>query len=982
MDLFANASVVSSTPGRLRLEFPELYRCAAAVAQIEAAIARHVHVGAVYANPLTARVLILFNPAFDRDQLLADMELGAPAEKPPARHEHGGTARDAPWHLCEADQALARFDSSPDTGLSEAEAKARLKAGANTLSQQTPVSSLQILINQFKSPPVVLLGVSVLVSAATGAVAEAAAIATVLVLNGVIGFVTERRAEATIASLAELVDDVVPVIRSGLARAVDATSIVVGDVLLLTPGIRVAADARLLEVNGLALDESALTGESAPVVKNSDVLPRPVALADRLNMAYRGTAVSAGTGKALVVATGDRTEAGAIQALTSTTERPRTPIQLQLEKLGNQLVLVSSAMCVGIFGLGLLRGYNWLSILKTSLSLAVAAVPEGLPAAATTSLARGIGRLREHDVLIRSLHVLENIGAIDTICLDKTGTLTRNRMSVVLVQTVRHALPVEAGNGGLDLAHAPDEVKSEIERLLEVCLLCNEAVGNGHGQVGAQNSSPTENALVALAQQAGMPVQRTRERFRLLQSELRAEGRNYMRTVHAQPGSQQRFVAVKGNPGEVLAMSTHYMDGANVIELDDSSRALIAGQNDNMAQRQLRVLGLAFAQASAAPDGEPGTPALTWIGLVGMADPLRPGVGNVIAAFHRAGIRTVMLTGDQAATAYEIGSALHLNNGGEPQIVDSEQLDQAEPENLRGLTENAHIFARVSPSHKLRIVRVLQKGGRTIAMTGDGINDGPALRAADVGIAMGGGTDVALSVADVALKNDKLDTLLEAVRQGRTVSTNIGKSLHFLLSSNLSEILVVLGGVVLGGGQPLTPLQLLWLNLLSDLLPAIALAAEPADDDVMAQAPRDRSKPVVSRGDMWRYTREAGWLAGGALASYVAGAACYGRGARAGTMAFNAMVLGQLLHALSCRSDRHRVIFGPGLPPNRELTLAIGGSVGLQVLANALPGLRRFLGIVPMGLTDALVTLAGASVPLLCNEFAKGAAERESAQAA
>jgi len=975
MDLFDNVSVVHQHRGRVRLTVPKLYRAPQAVPGIEAALTRHAKVSAVHANPLTARVLILFDPSLSAAQLLEELRLVPAASpslaRPAARSRRpDSTPPYAPWHLRETDEALAFFDSSPRTGLTDEEAAQRLRSGANTFTQRRPVSSLEILFNQFNSPPVVLLGVSAVISVVTGGLAEAAAIAAVLALNGGIGFVSERRAESTIASLAELVDDIVTVLRAGALRQVEAGTVVPGDILVLTPGARVAADARLLEANGLTLDESALTGESMPSKKFSAVLQAQVPLAERGNMAFRGTAVARGEGRALVVGTGDRTEVGAIEALTTGTERPKTPIQLQLEQLGKQLVIASSAVCVGIFGLGLLRGYNWLTILKTSLSLAIAAVPEGLPAAATTSLARGLRRMRERDVLMRSLHSVENIGAIDSICLDKTGTLTLNRMSAVTVQTVSHAMAASGPDGPLTLTTAPAEARAPLERLLQVCILCNQATANGNGN-GGPEGSPTEGALLELAQRAGLAPDRLRHQYTLRQTRLRAEGRNHMRTAHTQPNRRQCLIAVKGNPSEVLAMSSHFMDGDALRELDGATRERIATQNEAMAQHQLRVLGFAWGEAEPMPDAVCDTPALNWIGLVGMADPLRPGVKKTIARFHEAGIRTIMLTGDQATTAYEIGSALHLNNGADINIVDADQFARTAPEQLPEVAANAHIFARVSPSHKLQIVRALQRSGRAVAMTGDGINDGPALRAADVGIAMGGGTDVALSVADVALKYDDLDTLLDAISQGRTISTNIGKSLHFLLSSNLSEILVVLGGVVVGSGQPLTPLQLLWLNLLSDLLPAIALAAEPAEDDVMTRPPRPSGQPIVGQAALWRYAREGSALAAGALGAYLAGAARYGHGQRAGTLAFNAMVLGQLLHAVSCRSDRHHALINTDLAHNRELNWAIGGSLALQVLANVVPPLRRLLGIVPMGPGDILMTLAGASVPLLVNEWAK-----------
>ncbi len=980
-----NAHVIASGQGRLRIAIPQLYRSRSLQAEIEREWMRHAGVGAVYANPLTARVLLLFDPALPLAALLLALlpdsglsgepgKANAPTAPPvpprrPARPEPAAPrhAAYAPWHGRDGAAALAFFDSSECAGLSRAEAARRLLHGRNLLSKPAAVSSLQIFLSQFANLPTLVLGGSAAVSAATGGMPEAAAIAAVLGMNSGIGFVTERRAESTIASLAELVDDVVPVLRDGAQHQVEASQLVPGDVLVLAPGIRIAADARLLRAGGLAVDESALTGESLPSSKDCATLPANTPLPGRANMVYRGTAVAMGTGLGLVVGTGNNTEVGAIQALTSGTRRLRTPIQNQLDQLGNQLVKVSGAIGLGIFVLGLLRGYHWLRILKTSISLALAALPEGLPAVATTSLARGIRRMRAHQVLIRRLHAVETIGAIQTICLDKTGTLTLNRMSAVALHTA--AGPLRVAQGQLDWAARAegDAARAELARLLQICVLCNESGQHAAAPDAPFNGSATESALLDLAASAGLAPEPLRRRHPLLQTELRMEGRNYMRTVHAMPVSPLRLVAVKGSPAEVLELCGRHLAGARALPLDQAARAGILAHNAAMAARQLRVLGFAFAEA--APDAA--APALTWVGLVGLADPLRPGVERVIASFHDAGIRTVMLTGDQAATAYVIGQSLRLNDGEPLRIVDAEQLEDMPPQHLQALAGDAHIFSRVSPARKLQIVRALQQGGRTIAMTGDGINDGPALRAADVGIAMGGGTDVALSVADVVLKDDRLETLLEAVRQGRAISNNIRKSLHFLLSSNLSEILTVLGTVALGGGQPLTPIQLLWLNLLSDMLPAIALVAEPAEGDVMRQPPRDPKRPIVGREELRRSAREAGRLAGGALAAYLYGVARHGDGPRAGGIAFNALVLGQLLHALSCRSEHRRLFSGTAARPNHQLSLAVGASVGLQAAANLLPGLRRALGIVPMGLLDVLVTLAGAALPLLANELAK-----------
>lgn len=1002
-------SIVASTRGHLRIDVPRLYQSAPIKAELERTLSAHPAVIDTRANPLTGRVLIMFRPDLEAGILLADLgfsvrppkdrpsrpspeqpkapngsangmaKAGAATQEKAANKPAAGTSRSAlyaPWHGRHLDEALAFFDSSPQRGLSADEAAKRLQQGYNTIPTPPPVSSLEIFVNQFKSLPIILLGVSAGVSLLTGGVAEAAAIGAVLVLNGAIGFSTERKAESTVASLSELIDDIVMVLRDGAPQQIAASNVVPGDILVLRPGSRLAADVRLVETTDLLVDESALTGESFPVAKDTEPLAGKPPLAERRNMAYRGTAVSMGSGTGLVVGTGTHTEAGAIQAMTSGTQRPKTAGQIQLDHLGKQLIKGSSAMCVVIFGIGLLRGYDRLSMFKTAISLAIAAVPEGLPAVATTSLARGIKRMRDKNVLMRHLHAVEAIGSIQTICLDKTGTLTMNQMSAVAIKTVERDIDPCSVNAELG------EQMPELARLVQICVLCNQSESDGKLPDSPLQGSATENALIELAARAGLSVAPPRLQFPLVDTELRAEGRNFMRTVHrvhsahSADASGEQLVAVKGSPDEVLALCAHYIGSEGTLPLSEQVRERVMQQNQDMAAQQLRVLGFAFAQAGS---GQAMQAPLTWVGLVGLADPLRPGVEQVIARFHQAGIATIMLTGDQAATAAEIGKQLHLNNGDELNVVNSEQLDDIEPGALRDLATRAHVFSRVTPSDKLRIVQALQQAGRTVAMTGDGINDSPALRAADVGIAMGGGTDVALSAADIALKNDELGTLLDAVSQGRTISTNIRKSVHFLLSSNLSDILVVAGSVTAGLGQPLTPLQLLWLNLLTDMLPAIALASEEAEPDVMQRPPRDPAKPIVDPEDMWRYVREGGALAVGTLFSYGYGVMRYGPGARSSTIAFDTLVAGQMLHALFCRSEQRPTFFDSQAPKNRQLMLAIASSLGLQVAGHLVPGLRRLLGIAPLGLVDIGAIVAGAVGSFVVNELGKASSQSKAA---
>lgn len=997
MQCLVSATAVARSPGYLRISVPGLYRCANRKRIIESTLANMEHVTEVTANLLTGKVLVLFDPSVPMGKMLNKLGMKAANDEPettdsasaqilrkrlprkttlrtedqakPFRSEERYPA----WHLRSAEDVLAHYEVSRTGGLSTSTAAHKLRSGLNLLPQPHTRSSFELLVSQFKGLPVGLLGISAVLSLATGGIAEAISITAVLALNGGIGYVTEKRAEATIASLSELIDENICAIRDGIVVQVPTSHIVPGDILVLAPGVHVPADARVVQAAGLTVDESVFTGESHAVLKHSAVLSQPAALADRTNMVYMGTSVVAGTGLAVAVGIGERTEIGAIQAAMEVAEQPRTPIQKEMDSLGNSLVKISSLICLGVFGIGLLRGQGWLQMLKSSISLAIAAIPEGLPTVATSSLARGLRVMRAKQMLIRRLQAVETIGAIHTICFDKTGTLTMNRMTAVEVIAGAHRLTLVDGQLQ-PLSHAGShEHGDDAARLLQLCVLSNETIAHSDDPGAFLSSgSATENALVRLAEEAGIIVSVLREAFPLLHAELRAEGKNYMRTVHATPDGGH-LIAVKGSPLEVLSMCTHMRRGNGVVKLSDEFRSQIRQQNEQMAAKQLRVLGFAYAQQSVSEEAPDHGDGLIWVGLVGLADPLRAGTEQVIRQLHRAGVRTTMITGDQHATAYAIGRSLGLAQGGaEPCILDSGHLEDIQPEELVARAAEADIFARVSPAKKLHIVRALQQSGEVIGMTGDGINDGPALRAADVGIAMGRrGTDLARSAADVVLANDQLETVLDAIRQGRTITNNIEKSLHFLISSNLSEILVVLGAVAATGAAPLTPMQLLWINLLSDVLPAIALAAEPAEGDVMEQPPRDSNKRLVANADLKRYGFEGTVIAGGALAAYGYGLLRYGGGPRAGALAFNSLVLGQLLHAYSCRS-RNRGLFGDGRAGrNGKLDLAVGGSIGLQLLANLIPGMRSLLGLGATSLLDIGVTLAGAGIPMLINDATK-----------
>jgi Ca2+-transporting ATPase len=875
------------------------------------------------------------------------------------------------WHVMDADAVLAEFKSSPESGLTSDIAAANLdKYGPNVLPESASRSKFSIFLDQFKSLPVALLGAAAGISFLTAGAADAVVILSVVAINGVIGYVTENEAERTILSLKKLIRPATQVIRDSAFRSISAEELVPGDILVLRPGTSVAADARLLEANHLSVDESVLTGESLPAVKTPerfDVENAP--LADRTDMVYMGTLVTGGQGLAVVVATGRFTEVGRLQVLVGEASSPETPMERQLNRLGDQLVLVSGAACGIVFVLGMLRGYGFIQMFKTSISLAVAAVPEGLPAVATTTLALGIRSMRRQRVLIRRLEAVETLGCVQTICFDKTGTITANRMTVVRVFAGMKLINIDDGRFSIDKEPIDPVGCEELLKLIQTSVLCNETEVENNGGEYVLRGSPTENALIHLAIRASIDVVTLREQYPLLKTNYRSDNRLFMGTLHER-ADHGRLIALKGSPNEVLSMCDRQVIDGREVPLSEDDRRWIELENEHMAADALRVLGVACSIARKDDFGAES--GFVWLGLIGMIDPVRPGVRSLISEFHSAGIDTVMVTGDQGPTAYAIGKKLDLSRGEQLEILDSTHLDDIEPDVIMALSERIHVFARVSPAHKLQIVRALQSAEKIVAMTGDGINDGPALKAADIGIAMGAaGTDIAREVADVVLEDDNLETMIIAVRDGRTIYNNIRKSIHFLLATNFSEILVMLLTVAAGVGAPLDAMQLLWINLISDIFPGLALALEKPEPDVLERPPRPRDEAIVKTSDFKRLALESGVLSVSALGAYGYGIMRYGMGARAGTIAFQGLTLSQLVHAVSCRSETHSIFSREKLPPNNYLNMALGGSLFLQLLTMVVPGLRSLLGITPIGIIDGAVIGASAVAPLLINEATK-----------
>jgi len=1018
-------AVHTSVKGRARYKVEGLYRSESLKQQIEQHLAQHKWILSVSVNTLTGTVLVLFdsqngNRASSIASLLETLiersnssllpgkesqatvsqhserknavrsEATAVPPRTPAGKEvlslhtvrkqvsHAEEQKDEAWHCMSKGEVLQRWGTSASTGLSEESVRLLFNQyGPNLLPESVPRSGWSIFFDQFKSLPVAMLSVSAGISVATGGFADAVVIMAVVVINASIGYVTESQTERTIQGLKNLVQPSAIVVRSGVMSTIDAKDVVPGDLLVLRPGSYVSADARLIEAKYLSIDESALTGESMPVIKITDKLElADMPLADRTNMVYMGTLVTGGQGLAIVVATGKFTEVGKIQTLVGEARPPDTPLERQMDRLGVQLVYVTLGVCGIVFIVGILRGYGFLQMLKSSIALAVAAVPEGLPTVTTTTLALGIRRMRDLKVLIRHLDAVETLGSVETICLDKTGTITMNRMSVVQVHAGSRRFDVVDSRIRSDGKTVNPYTNEDILRLIHLSVLCNESMVSGcEGEYVVEGSS-TENALVHLALGAGVDVNSLRAQHPLIKMTHRSEDRHYMSTRHGSNDGGQ-LLALKGSPSDVLSLSKWYMKDGKQLELDDTARAVFEAENERMAAEALRVLAVAFAVNDGATlrTDEIIQQGLILVGLIGMADVVRSGVKDLIDMFHRAGIDTVMITGDQSPTAYAIGKELNLSNGKELEILDSSNLARIEPDVMKALAGRVHVFARVSPANKLQIVQALQSAGKVIGMTGDGINDGPALKAADIGIAMGHtGTDVAREVADVVLEDDNLETMVVAISQGRTFYNNLRKSVRYMISKNTGEIMIMFTALVAGLGQPFNVMQLLWINMISDIFPGLALAQEPPEPDVLLRPPRDPDEPLIKTSDFKRLLFEASTISAGTLAAYGYGVLRYGQGPQASTMAFTNFVTAGLLHAISNRSETHSIFDAEQLAPNKYLNNALTGSLGLQAMTLIIPGLRNFLGMGVLGPLDLVVTMGTAVAPLLINEATKKAA--------
>jgi Ca2+-transporting ATPase len=805
-------------------------------------------------------------------------------------------------------------------GLSTADVpRRRQQFGANRLPEPPRQRLLLVFARQFRNIIILLLAVAGAISYATGDHLETAAILVVIFLNAIIGFVTEWQAGRALEALRKTTHVMARVRRDGRIVSVPAEDLVVGDVVLATAGDKVPADIQLHDASALRAEESALTGESRTVLKDTHPVPAAAPVAERTSMLFLGTSVAGGHGEGVVVAVGESTELGKIGRLVTTVEDELTPLQRRLDALGRRLVWIVLAVGGVVTLAGWLRGDPFWLMMEIGITLAVAAVPEALPAVTTFILAFGVLRMARRNAIVRRLTSVETLGSTTTICSDKTGTLTMNRMTVTDLE-----------------AHHP-------ETAIEVMVLCNEATpGNG---------DPTEVALLDYAEASGHDVTAMRAKYPLVRDYPFDSALKRMITVHRN-GSGYLWL-LKGAPGVVF-------DACSQID-----RAAAERSNAALASRGLRVLALA-RKRTLSPGDDP-VSGYEFTGLVGMQDPPRPGVGEAIATAKRAGIRVVMLTGDQSDTARAITRELRLSDDEEPRVMHARELSGAA---LDEVVVQVDAFARVSPEDKFRIVESLQKRGEVVAVTGDGVNDAPALRKADVGIAMGErGTEVAKEAADIVLADDNFSTIVAAIEGGRAIYANIEKFVHMMLSHNLAEILMIFAAILLGFPLPLLPLQVLWLNLVTDVFPAFALALEPASPRVMERPPRKRSEALLSGSLFGTVVWQGALLAAVSLAAYYWALGRYGDGPHARMIALFSLVGVQIAQTFNCRSRTSSAF--AGVTRNPHMFFATATVLLLQGAALQIETLRRVLAIAPPTRDDLVVLAVTLVVPLALVEVQK-----------
>ncbi|MCL6434934.1 MAG: cation-transporting P-type ATPase [Leptolyngbyaceae cyanobacterium HOT.MB2.61] len=918
------------------------------------------------------------------------------------------------WHTLGIEQTLKQLQSDRESGLTNEQAAVQLQRyGLNELVETAGRTAWQILLDQFTNIMLILLIVVAIISGVLDFVdlqsgklspeeipfKDTIAILAIVVLNGLLGYLQESKAEKDLAALKKLATSRVRVIRNSRIVEIDSKKLVPGDIMLLEAGVQIAADGRLIDEANLQVRESALTGEALAVNKRAEIeLPEDTPLGDRINLVYQGTEVVQGRGTVVVTGTGMQTELGRIATMLQSVETEPTPLQNRMDQLSKTLVAGAMAMVAlvvlgGIIHLGLQR---WKELLEVSLSMAVAIVPEGLPAVITVTLALGTQRMVRRHALIRKLPAVETLGSVTTICSDKTGTLTQNKMVVQYVYTSSTSLHV-TGEGydpvgsfhptssATDSSPVTPQEQPELLNLLIACTICNDAVLQKEMGEWIILGDPTEGALLALAGKAGFQKDQWEDKFpRVAEFPFSSERKRMSVIVEAmgdrQPAGNPSpyMMFTKGSPELILERCTQIQVGEAAQPITTAQRQQILEQNNTMAGRGLRVLGFACKPLEEIPpkgSDEETEQNLVWLGLAGMLDAPRPEVRDAVARCRSAGIRPIMITGDHQLTAQAVAEDLGIALRGD-RVLTGRDLEKMDLKQLEQEVQHVNIYARVAPEHKLHIVQALQRRNQIVAMTGDGVNDAPALKQADIGVAMGiTGTDVSKDASDMVLLDDNFATIVAAAEEGRVVYTNIRRFIKYILGSNIGELLTIGAAPLIGmGGVPLTPLQILWMNLVTDGLPALALAVEPAEPNVMKRPPHDPKESIFARG-LGSYMIRIGIILSILAISLMVWSYDYvkhtpGDPERWKTMVFTTLCIAQMGHALAIRSNTQLTIeMNPFSDP--YILAAVGLTTLLQLMLVYVPFLRSFFGTHYLNLTELGICLGFSTLMFVWVELEK-----------
>lgn len=860
------------------------------------------------------------------------------------------------WHTEELSQVLKKLKTNEKLGLKADEAKSRLETyGENKLKEKKKESLFIKFIKEFNDFMIIALIVAAIISAVVSKLngeadyVDSIIIIAIVIFNAIMGLVQEEKAEKSLEALKKMSAPSAKVIRDGRVQEIDALQVVPGDIVVLEAGNYVPADCRLINSYNLKIEESALTGETIPTNKDSGrILKENTAMGDLCNMAFATTVVVNGHGEAVVVDTGMNTRVGKIAGMIIEDESPDTPIQKKLNEVGKMLAIACIVICVLIFVIGIFKKIPIVEMFMTSVGLAVAAIPEGLPAIVTIMLSIGVTRMAKKNSIIRKLPAVETLGSSSVICSDKTGTLTQNKMTVTEVRNCH------------GIANSEDK-----KFILELGTMCTDTTEERmDGRLGFTGEA-TEVAISNAAMQAGISKSFLYDEMRRINDIPFDSKRKMMTTIHRY-GNKYRIIT-KGAPDVLLKRCTHYYQNGQIDSIF-SKKESIYEQNNQMAEKALRVIAVAYKDVEKLPETQDMEQDLTFCGLIGMIDPPREGVKEAVRTCRRAGIKTVMITGDHLQTAKAIAKELGIFKRGDL-AIEGENLERMDQHELEKNIMQYSVFARVSPEHKVRIVKAFQSTGAVVAMTGDGVNDAPALKNADIGIAMGkGGTDVAKNASDMILTDDNFVTIVEAVKQGRNIYDNIKKAIHFLISTNIGEIVTIFFGLILGMKSPLLAIQLLWINLVTDSLPAIALGLEKEEENIMSRLPRNPKKSLFADGLWWKIIIEGTMLGMFTLLAFSIGNRLYsvevGR-----TMAFITLGMLELVHSFNIKSEES--IFKIGIFENKYLILALILGVLLQVIVVIINPLAEIFSLVPLTGIQWLYTILISIAPIPIVEIQK-----------